>query len=314
MRTNLADSLDYVAAEIADQMPRTALAERSTFLPKVSAQLRRPRQRVCPAIFSAYFRLIECLTDDAGDPLQALDDLHEATGERGETIFKTFDDAALGSSRMRDLYRRALDTDATQPFSFLPPEADASTNTSQSITRALALMRDTAPELAAEITGLINEIVLAAGARTPGVMRFDGASSYQLWGALALNVDEHKSDLEMMETLAHEAGHSFLFGMTIDEPLVWNSDDELHKSPLRADPRPMDGIYHATWVSARMHYAMRTAYDSDVLDDDQRHQCDALLDASRRAFEDGDTVIRAEADLSATGAALIDGARRFMAQ
>jgi HEXXH motif-containing protein len=45
------------------------------------------------------------------------------------------------------------------------------------------------------------------------------------------------------EVLTHEAGHSLLFGLTVDEPLVLNLDDVLYPSPLREDPRPMDDIY-----------------------------------------------------------------------
>lgn len=62
----------------------------------------------------------------------------------------------------------------------------------------------------------------------------------------------------MDEVLAHEAGHSLLFGLTVDEPLVLNLDDVLYPSPLREDPRPMDDIYHAAFVSAHMALAMET--------------------------------------------------------
>ena len=38
----------------------------------------------------------------------------------------------------------------------------------------------------------------------------------------------------------------------LDEPLVQNAPDESYHSPLRADDRPMDGVFHATLVCARL--------------------------------------------------------------
>jgi hypothetical protein len=50
-----------------------------------------------------------------------------------------------------------------------------------------------------------------------------------------LNPSYHHTPLDIAEVLAHEAGHGLLSGLTIDEPLVLNDDDELFVSPLRAN-------------------------------------------------------------------------------
>ena len=71
--------------------------------------------------------------------------------------------------------------------------------------------------------------------------------------------------LSLLETLAHEAAHSLLFGIQISGPLVLNPDDARFASPLRVDLRPMDGVYHATFVSARMHFAMQELLASGLL-------------------------------------------------
>ncbi|MBL6431916.1 MAG: hypothetical protein HPM95_15385 [Alphaproteobacteria bacterium] len=55
----------------------------------------------------------------------------------------------------------------------------------------------------------------------------------------------------------HEAAHGTLFAMSPVEFYVFNPENERYSSPLRLDPRPLDGIYHATFVLARMHIAMR---------------------------------------------------------
>ena len=139
------------------------------------------------------------------------------------------------------------------------------------MTEGLALLQAATPELHGEITELLSEMLFAQ-ASAGATMEFDGASHYQFWGLLLLNPSHHHTPLAIAEVLAQEAGHSLLFGLTIDEPLVHNDDNELFVSPLRPDPRPMDGIHHATFVSARMTWAMEALADRVLLTPaEQRH-------------------------------------------
>src|SRR5690606_17745163 len=186
--------------------------------------------------------------------------------------------------------------------------------TRECISNALDLMEKLIPHMAEEFYALIHEIVLASSAKEDGEMRFDGASSYMLWGSLFLNVDEKKSSLEMMETLIHESSHSFLFGICVEEALVRNEDDAIFHSPLRPDPRPMDGIYHATYVSARMHYAISEATQSPLFDLAQREEANKLLQSSYRAFSNGYQVVKNHGDLTQTGKELMREAFTYMEQ
>ena len=210
------------------------------------------------------------------------------------------------------LYQDCLDTDINVTYGFVPPDLEDSQRMQQSIEQAFKLMQKVLPELLAEIQALIVEILLAAAPKSPGAPQFGGASSYQLWGAMVLNVDGEKSDVEMMEALAHETAHSLLFGLTIQEPLVNNSDDLRFQSPLRSDPRPMDGIYHATFVSARMHYAMHEAFKSSLLDDQQKEECEQYMAASRKAFYDGYDAVTDNAELSIDGKLILQNAYNYM--
>ena len=74
--------------------------------------------------------------------------------------------------------------------------------------------------------------------------------------------------LDTAQALAHESGHNLLFGFCASESLVENADEELFASPLRADPRPMDGVFHATYVVARMHQTLTRLLEANVLDDE----------------------------------------------
>ena len=96
------------------------------------------------------------------------------------------------------------------------------------------------------------------------LLQFDGASTFYLWGAVFVRV-AGKSPVELAEALAHETGHLLLFGLTIGRPLVENSYDERYASPLREDPRPMEGLVHAAYVLARMHYTRASLLKSGAL-------------------------------------------------
>ena len=55
---------------------------------------------------------------------------------------------------------------------------------------ALRLLDEGVPELAEEIRGLVREIVLVTDAKSSETRSFDGASTFYLWGAVLLNVED----------------------------------------------------------------------------------------------------------------------------
>ena len=211
-----------------------------------------------------------------------------------------------------DTYHAMMNGDPSMPIGMLPPGRELADGFRTRFQRGFELLEQAVPELAGEVRHIINEVVIVAG--DPSLKyQFDGGSHFQLWGALFLNADFHKTDHAIVEVIAHESAHSLLFGFCTEEALVENADEELYASPLRVDPRPMDGIYHATFVSARMHWAMSRLLASGLLDDETAHQVSAALDADVRNFEAGYGVVAAHGRLTPTGRALMDGARRYMA-
>jgi len=83
-------------------------------------------------------------------------------------------------------------------------------------------------------------------------------------------------------------------------------------SPLRRDPRPLDGIFHAAYVSARMHYAHSHAVESRVLSKRELNQARKALVASRTAFRDGLKTLNEHASLTPLGHRVMDAARTYM--
>ncbi len=304
MRTLLAESLEHIH-------DRAAAVLGIDFGPvlRVTAGLRAGR-RYAPAVFGLYKEAVVAI---AGDDLpRACDCLERLGAERpleATPQIMAIGDAVLAGQR--HLLLAELGLEAADGCRVRDPAPAAVADFTARLATARGLMTRAMPDLAAEFDALTTQIILV-GSDPAAKMQFDGGSSYMLWGGLFLNVSFHPHDVALVEVLTHESAHTLLFGYAADEPLVNNDDEPRYASPLRIDPRPMDGIYHATYVSARMHWAMSQLLASGVLDDTGRDAAAAARAADRRNFEDGYAVVAAHGDLTATGAAVMQAARSYM--
>ena len=213
----------------------------------------------------------------------------------------------------QEMYLRAMNTDPHLKFFMGAPSHQLAHQFSHRIISGFELMKLALPELAYEFKALVNDIVMAVG-DTKSDYQFDGGSSYFLWGTLFLNATSHQTDIAMVEVLAHESAHMLLYACTIDEPLVLNPDEDLFPSPLRDDLRPMDGIYHATFVSARMHYAMQSLVDSDILSTEDLVAAKQARDEDLKNFWAGYKVVLEDGELTATGEKIMQTALDYMRQ
>lgn len=299
MHDELAGSLEHLAEATA-----AADAGLSQRLAALAGAIRAGRKLGALA-FRAYYLLVQELLDEdlpaAAAQLAEMETLPERSRERSVTYFGSPDGDRISLALLGDGMRIAPITEQqARDFAAL-------------LDQGFALMQEALPVLYQELTAIVHEVLLA---RAPqgDKMEFDGASHYQFWGLLMLNPKHHKTPLEVVEVLAHEASHSLLFGLTIEEPLVLNPDDELFASPLRIDPRPMDGIYHATYVSARMCWAMETLAASGHVSDADAARAMEAARKDRENYEKGLSVLDAHGRLSGTGARVMDSARAWMSE
>jgi hypothetical protein len=305
MRSRLADSLRYILAQ-GDGILSIPQDQIQKFLTGLEA---RP---VSPLAFSFYNDIVLAIEEDdiesASGLLTELTKLPARTGALEIIDLPDPNQDAIGAR-----YARFLNDDPSIKFEIFAPPKQVADDCRAQIRDAFVLLDEGDPELAAELRALLREIILAAGTKEPKALTFDGASSFMLWGAIILNVNRSDGAIGMVQMLAHESAHNLLFGFSADQALVENSPEELFSSPLRKDPRPMDGIYHATFVTARMYRAVRQLLASGVLDPAAKEKAQKDLADNARLFKHGIETVQKFGKLSPLGEAVMLGASDYMA-
>lgn len=266
--------------------------------------------RYRPMLFRDYYALADALYAD--DKAIAEAQFARLAGSRpssGGLSIESLRDPAHDAKSA--IYQQMMTGDSGAEMAVLPPAADVAERFVERFQKGMELMDHALPALSGEVRAIVREVVCVSGDPSRK-MQFDGGSHFQLWGALMLNADFHPTPQAIVEVVAHESAHSLLFAFCTDEPLVYNDDEDLYPSPLRHDLRPMDGLYHATFVSARMHWAMSRLLESGALAEEDRAGVIAAREADFKNFQAGYSVVSAHADLSGIGARLMDGARAYI--
>lgn len=300
MRKRLAETLAYVFGELGAEL-RVAPEASNRLIERILAFPQSPHT------FGAYYDLVFAVENDELELARFLAKEILERSSAGDIDISPINHRPPGE---KERYLRLLMTG--MDYAVAPDEV-LMCECRQRLTDAFQLLDAGFPEMAEEIRALLREIVVAAGPEDPKAITFDGASSYMMWGAVLLNARGQKNALDAAQALAHESGHNLLFGFSSSGPLVDNPDDELFGSPLRKDPRPMDGVFHATYVIARMHQTLSRLLASGVLDEEQRILARQQLQIHRKNFEIGSAVVRDGGRLTDIGREAIEAARTYMA-
>ena len=299
VRAELADSLEAVLLALGDAI---GLAGKD-LIARVRAGL------ISPVVFGAYTELVEAVFSDNIDMASQI--AAELCAPNFGCVDKlrivTLDDVHLGVGQTAR-YRRLVDDDQRIGKDLRRLTEDEFAGTSKRVSDAVDLLEAGAPALAGELRTLVHEIVLVD---RPGERPF-GASSFQLWGALFLKPRRQASRVEIAEQLAHECAHALLFGFGMGRPLVENDPEELYPSPLRSDPRPMEGVVHATFVIARMHYTVTRLLQSGLLTKEETEEARDLISRNARGYADGFAVVERDARWTEAGGAALQSAQLYM--
>lgn len=305
-RDRLAGSLQYLAEAAGEHLSI------SDELLQAKLEFMR-EQQVLPEVYAAYYELVDAI--QSGELVEAqrlFDDILDTIGLNASFQVIPFKDPERDATSRH--YLTQIDTDSAVPFTALPAPKEEFERAKLLIEQSMELLAECSASLHDEIDALLNRVMVGAGPTEKDAFTFDGASAPGLWGGIMLNALTQKDIVDMAQTLAHESCHNLLFGYCIEDKLVRNPDEERHASPLRHDPRPLDGIYHATFVVARMHYALEqmdgsarlgSEFDSKIKEEKKQREIN---------FYDGLATLKAHADYTDIGRQLMDDAEAYMNQ
>jgi HEXXH motif-containing protein len=303
MRAKLASSL----AHIFDRTASTPSVE-DVDLEPLLLEIRAHRQ--APSVFASYFELVFALKAKRHDEAAYL--WRRIAAAVGHTpVFEVVPLAAeaLGEDAAR--FVRLLNAAEKGPI-YGAPDRSKWPAFAAGVAEALSLLDETDAALAAEIRALI--VLLIGSAPLSPALSFGGVTSLTLWGAVTLNAEVHRTALEILDGLVHEAAHTLLFGYAVDERLVRNPNSERFASPLRSDPRPMDGVFHATFVCARLYLFYRRLLERrpHALGDFDPRAVERKKTQLASRFDDGARLIADKASLTPLGEKVLRSTADYM--
>lgn len=227
-----------------------------------------------------------------------------AMAERARVFAWT--EADLSSSE-RTLLQAAFQDDIGLTSHLKAPAPEVVAEMRGRICRVIEAMHRIMPVWAQEFEALVALIVLAeteAGT-------FAGASAFPAWGAILINPRSQVTDLDLVVTLIHESSHLKLFSAYLDDEIVLNDPNEVYSSPLRREARPMNGIYHAAFVLARMvsfMHKLRTTGQASAVIGTGLAALDSRINGAVQGFEAAYDVISSQGQLTSLGRTIIEEA------
>jgi tetratricopeptide (TPR) repeat protein len=304
MHSQLGDSLAYLCEKLTAAGHGWAESAKSIILDV------RNGRAYPPSTFGIYYEIAEALLLDDIDKAAGLFEelkFENAVNDDKLRVFRVGDEQSAANARR---YERLMDTGLEENLVTAPVSAELIAAFKIQFERVYSRMKHVVPALANEFDAIIRQLVIV-GDESSG---FVGGSCYKLWGALFLNANASQDEIRLIEAIAHESAHSLLFGFAVDEPLVLNRPEEVYPSPLRDDLRPMDGVFHATYVSARMHWLLSEFLKSSNLSAKEIENVRAALRARELGFFTGYKTVREFGKITKTGVALLESAHAYMSK
>jgi len=282
---------------------------------RASALVRRfeTGEQLPPSLFGCYFALVRAIQD--GSLQQVRESLDKILFHADCTTIpfriRPFNRSGFSSEEEAE-FRTQFVSDSLLDEQLAHLDEEVEGDTLNQLKRAIDILQQHAPKTFSEIYVLLLELVAAQGHPVNDVI-FDGCSSLERWGSILINTNIPRTDLELSEAIVHEAAHNVLFAMSPVDFHVQNDPQKRYKSPLRLDPRPMNGIYHATFVLSRMCFAMREVATSPTADPALQKEAQKLADASRDLFYDGYRVLNDHAHYTDEGRTIMQDTAGYMA-
>ncbi|MEP2783899.1 MAG: HEXXH motif-containing putative peptide modification protein [Pseudoruegeria sp.] len=264
-----------------------------------------------PTLFALHGALLKAVLDDDTSEIPELFRIIKTIQEWNYWAPHSFSTKPLSEDVLHKdevfLLKRAFADDVGLTTALVAPQHSDVERGAMLITGALDILKQSAPTWSEELSLLANQIYFAVGDTESG-LRFGGAAVFDAFGSILMNPLGFQSVEAVLMAFVHESSHQQMFLYHLNDPILLNDASAVYTSPLRKQPRPMEGIFHAMWVSARMTVAaeavLSAAHDVPWKSDLRAQQIRAY-----DAFRDCEQTVAEHAKLTEFGQDLFDSAR-----
>ena len=267
---------------------------------------------VSPWVFCLYSKLVaELPKDNSHAATSTVADIVAAASLPARAGVVPFRDGAIPASWW-DHFEVLFDTDSERDFRPDIPDPEAFVLCKREVEEGLSLLHLADPSWHDEVRSLLPVIVAGSGPLDTADM-FNAASTFFFWGGSLINAQVRRSPVSIIDFLVHESSHLLLFGLSADGTLLSNGGEERYKSPLRAEPRPIDGILHASFVASRVHLSMCRLLDSAYLSKDNERRAAERRDHNAKSAWVGLEVLNEHARPTELGEGVLNSLRSYWA-
>ncbi|OJW51070.1 MAG: hypothetical protein BGO67_12115 [Alphaproteobacteria bacterium 41-28] len=218
--------------------------------------------------------------------------------------------AYLNLSNLDDYYsplvKHTFSQETMAKASFFPLSSEHFQQVQESLQRGFGILQRSFSDFFKESQELISEVL---------IMNSEGlkaGSSFDLFGMIyASYLYKWKKVSEILDLITHEQAHLYVYLLNKDDPLVLNPK-EFHESPLRKEKRPLMGIYHATFVLARIYHVLTKALALNEIPKEEKDYCKELQDYYQKRCKVGLEILQTHAKMTPLGEGLILSASKLV--
>jgi hypothetical protein len=205
-----------------------------------------------PSIYTYFTKLVDaCRSKDISNIVTAVhylnilteDDIYDATLSISTILTEYWENDYVNLIRQFHIPKAGVERTLVLPI--LNP---AFKDVVQTVYEVLDLIKEADTDFYKEFETLVTRIKIFNG------KGLSGSSSASVFGVIYTNLPpkNENSIVHFAEHIIHEASHLSLEVLHGFDTLITNNPSDTYKSPIRTDPRPMIGVFHATFVLARL--------------------------------------------------------------
>jgi hypothetical protein len=296
---SLIESLNYLLDACKEVIPSDLLPKATQKLSSLNPELK----------LSGLLSLLHTDFFHAADQ-QDLQKIHCIVERLVSDQFQIQETKYVNISNLNDYYapmvKRICGSETINKIHFLDLSSEEFERVKSSLQRGLKVYEESFPDFFEEFKSLVGEILVL---KAEGIK---GGSSFDFFGLIHIcYLYKWEKITVVLHFLVHEQGHLYVHLLSKDDPLIHNPLEK-YEAPLRVEERPLIGIYHATFVLARMQYVLSKALSYKVIPQSEWDYCEEMTDYFRKRCQVGLDIVRKHAQMTPLADGLITSASKLL--